>query len=98
MDAPVSLHSLDELRQHVLRTLCAQENLIVEQFSLQETVLMRRGVCCGRQFALFGPRSVRLGAVWAADRNDLYYYDARGERYRKERITGSITSLNSEAA
>ena len=52
--------------------------------------LVRRGECCGRQFTLFGPRSVRLGAVWAADRNDLYFYDARGERFRKERMAGPL--------
>jgi len=96
-DAPVALQSLPELREYVLRTLCAQENLIVEQFSLQESALMRRGVCCGRQFALFGPRSVRLGAVWAADRNDLYFYDARGERFRKERLAGAITARQDAA-
>jgi hypothetical protein len=89
-DAPVSIHSPVELRAHILRTLCERENLIVEQYALQETALIRRGECCGRQFTLFGPRSVRLGAVWAADRNDLYFYDARGERFRKERLAGAL--------
>lgn len=90
MDAPVQISSLPDLRRHVLRVLCGHENLIEEQFALRESLLMRRGRCCGRQFLLEGPRSVRLGAVWAADRNDLYFYNARGERFRKERLSGGI--------
>jgi hypothetical protein len=96
-DASVQIQSLADLRRHVLEVLCQRENLIVEQFSLQESLLMRRGQCCGRQFVLQGPRSVRLGAVWAADRNVVYYYDAAGERFRKERIDGDV-SRGSEAA
>ena len=96
-DAPVHIQSLAELRDYVHRVLCDHENLIAEQFVLQELALTRRGRCCGRQFLLQGPRSVRLGAVWASDQNELYYYDARGERFRKERLPGSI-AFNHEAA
>lgn len=91
-DGPVRIQSLADLRDYVLQTLCAHENLIPEQFTLQESTLIRRGISCGRQFLLQGPRSVRLGAVWAGDRNDLYFYDARGERFRKERIAGAALS------
>lgn len=91
------IRSLADLRRHVLNVLCERENLIVDQFTLQESSLMRRGENCGRQFTLFGPRSIRLGAVWAADRNDLYFYDACGERFHKERLSGEI-STSSEAA
>ena len=90
MDEPVQLQSLNDLRTYVLQTLCEHENLIVDQYRLQESVLVRRGTACGRQFILNGPRSVRLGAVWACDRNDLYFYDARGERFRKERLARMI--------
>ncbi len=90
MNAQEPLRSLADLRRYVQQVLCERENLIVEQFTLQETVLSRRGQVCGRQFTLFGPRSVRLGAVWAADRNDLYFYDACGERFRKERLAGEF--------
>jgi hypothetical protein len=34
---------------------------------------------------------VRLGAIWAADRNILYFYDARGERYLKLELKEPIT-------
>ena len=97
-DAPAPIQSLDDLRDYVLRTLCGHENLIVEQFALQELALMRKGVCCGRQFLLQGPRSVRLGAVWNADKHDLYFYDACGERFRKERAPISGTLMTSQSS
>lgn len=97
LDAPVHIQTLAELRDYVHRTLCDHESLIAEQFCLQELALMRKGRCCGRQFLLQGPRSVRLGAVWASDQNELYYYDARGERFRKERLCGSV-AIGQEAA
>jgi hypothetical protein len=96
-DVPVQLESLADLRRHVLEVLCERENLIVEQFTLQESALVRRGQSCGRQFTLYGPRSIRLGAVWAADRNDLYFYDACGERFRKERLAGEAALLHEAA-
>jgi len=96
-DAPVHIQTLAELRDYVHRVLCDHENLIAEQFRLQELSLMRRGRCCGRQFLLQGPRSVRLGAVWASDQNELFCYNARGERFLKERLPGTI-AVNQEAA
>ena len=77
------VHSLDDLRCFVHQTLCEKENLLPDQFSIAELPLQQRGAPCGMQFTLQGPRSVRLGAVWAAERNQVYFYDARGERYLK---------------
>jgi hypothetical protein len=31
-----------------------------------------------------------LGAIWAADRNVVYLYDARGTRYAKLRLTTQL--------
>ncbi|MEX0701223.1 MAG: hypothetical protein WD069_03930 [Planctomycetales bacterium] len=80
------LQSLDELRSYVHRTLCDKENLLADQFRMTEMVLTRRGRSCGLQFSLQGPRRVRLGAIWASERNELYFYDARGIRYLKVRL------------
>lgn len=77
------IRSLDDLRNYVHKTLCEKENLLPEQFSMTEMLLSRGGRDCGLQFSLVGPRSVRLGAIWASDPNMLYFYDARGERYLK---------------
>jgi hypothetical protein len=89
-DVPVQIQSLAELRHYVQEVLCERENLIIDQFMLQESPVVRRGESCGRQFTLYGPRSVRLGAVWDSNRNEIYFYDACGERFRKERLGTEI--------
>ena len=80
--------TVDTLRRYVHERLCRHENLVADQFALEVTPLVRKGNLCGLQFLLRGPRSVRLGAVWASDHNLLYLYDARGERFHKEQLAG----------
>jgi len=63
---------------------------VAEQFAMEAIPLTRMGCLCGMQFLLRGPRSVRLGAVWATDHNHLYFYDARGERFHKEKLTALV--------
>ena len=81
-----AIRSLDDLRQYVHRTLCERENLVNDQFSMSEMPLNRRGRNCGLQFSLHGPRNVRLGAIWASDQNQIYFYDTRGIRFLKVRL------------
>ena len=80
------IRNLADLRLYIHQTLCAKENLLADQFAMSEMKLVRRGRDCGLQFSLQGPRSVRLGAIWAADHNMIYFYDAQGERYAKVRL------------
>jgi len=75
-----------ELEQFVHQTLCQKENLIPEQFPIETRSLQRVEAFCGLEFTLYGPRQIRLGAVWAADANTLYFYDARGSRYETVRL------------
>lgn len=89
--------NLEQLRQFIHLTLCAKENLLADQFSITEMELIRRGRPCGMQFSLQGPRSVRLGAVWAADHNIVYCYDAKGERYLKLRLKHRIAVPTQDA-
>lgn len=91
------VNSLDELREYVHATLCAKENLVAEQFRMAEETLVSRDRLCGIQFSLRGLRSVRLGAIWTADQNCIYFYDARGDRYLKVKLTErfEITSRQS---
>lgn len=84
------LRTLDDLRTFIHKTLCQKENLLEEQFTMTEMQLMRRGRECGLQFSLHGPRSVRLGAIWASDHNVVYFYDARGERYLKLKLANRL--------
>jgi hypothetical protein len=76
-DAPVAdVHTLDDLRQFIHKTLCEKENLLADQFTMTEVRLTRQNEPCGLQISLRGPRNVRLGAIWAADRNVFSLYDA----------------------
>jgi hypothetical protein len=85
-----TIDSVAGLRSFIHATLCARENLLADQFSMLETPLVVCGAPCGLQFMIKGPRSVRLSAVWASDANVIYFYDARGERFLKVRVAGSI--------
>ena len=102
LESSAACRTLDELRREVHRRLCLREDLLEDQFELTEMPLVRRGRPCGRQFCLHGPRSVRLGAVWASDANILYLYDARGQRYEKiqltVRLTDATASMSAKAA
>lgn len=93
-----NIQSLNDLRQFIHKALCEKENLLEEQFTMSEMALRRRGRGCGLQFSINGPRSVRLGAIWASDSNMIYFYDARGERYAKVNLPNRIFMADEEAA
>ena len=84
------IFTLDDLRSYIHRELCQKENLLADQFTMTEMKLMRRSRECGLQFSLHGPRSVRLGAIWASDYNEIYFYDTQGCRYAKGRLRRRI--------
>jgi hypothetical protein len=90
LETSQAIESMTELRNFVHGTLCERENLVSEQFPMRETPLVLYGTPCGLQFTIKGPRSVRLSAVWASDSNTIYFYDARGERFLKVRLSGPI--------
>jgi hypothetical protein len=81
---------LDDLRRFIHRTLCQKENLLDNQYRTTEFRLIRGKRTCGLQFCLRGPRSVRLAAVWVADNNLIYLYDASGKRYSKLRLKNPV--------
>lgn len=86
-----AIRTLDDLRAFIHHTLCRRENILEDQFGLTETPLTRNGTRCGLQFCLQGPRSIRLEAIWVADRNLLYCYDARGIRFLKVQLRERLT-------
>ena len=96
-DSAAPVQTVEALCGYVHERLCQHENLVAEQFALEISTLKRLGALCGLQFLLRGPRSVRLGAVWASDHNLLYFYDARGERFQKEFLPFRI-ELEAEVA
>jgi hypothetical protein len=93
-----NVHTLDELRRFVHQTLCAKENLLVDQFAMTEVRLTNGSGPCGIQFCLRGPRNVCLGAIWAVDRNVVYLYDARGTRYAKLRLKNGLALMDQTRA
>lgn len=95
---PGELRTTNDLRQFIHETLCEKESLVLGQFRLSEMELTKRGRFCGIQFLLHGPRSVRLGAVWAAETNVIYLYDASGRRFEKVRLRQQITVSGKSAA
>jgi len=80
------VHTLDGLRQFIHKTQCEKENLLADRFRTTEVLLTRGNGSCGLQFCVCGPRNVRLAAIWVADQNVVYLYEARGSRYAKLRL------------
>lgn len=92
------IRSMSDLRDFIHWSLCSKEELLSDQFHMTEMNLFRRGRECGLQFSLQGPRSVRLGAIWASDHNIIYFYDARGERYAKQKLKHRLLPADLPAA
>lgn len=86
-----SVGTLSELHAFVHAELCESENLLAEQFHTQRKALFIKEQLCGIEFSLQGLRSIRLGAIWAADQNVIYFYNARGERSLKVQLTKRLS-------
>ena len=87
MDAVISLSTLEELRGHVLRVLCAHDCLDAAQTPLQESLIRRRDKPCGLFFQVQGPRLVKAYAVWAGEENRILFYDSTGLRFAETRMS-----------
>ncbi|MEZ6066434.1 MAG: hypothetical protein R3B90_12170 [Planctomycetaceae bacterium] len=87
----LELKTLADLRNFIHIELCARENLLPEESRMHEMAIRREGELCGMQFFVHGPRLVRLSAVWAAEQNVVFLYDARGERYNRINLPSRIT-------
>ncbi|HEY3965135.1 MAG TPA: hypothetical protein VGM05_11340 [Planctomycetaceae bacterium] len=86
-----AIHTLDDLRRFVHKTLCSWANILEDQFGLNETPLTRGGRDCGLQFWIEGPRSMRLEAIWESERNSVYFFDAKGVRFLKSHLSERIS-------
>ena len=88
--ASAEVRTLDELRNFIHIALCRKENLLEHHFPMSELELKRNGDCCGVQFVLHGPRSVKLSAVWDRMRNEVLLYDVVGKRFGKVRLANQV--------
>ncbi len=93
MDAVVALPTLDELRRHVLATLCAHDHLDPNQTPLLQALVKRRDRPCGLFFQAQGPRLLRTYAVWAGEENRILFYDSAGARFAEIRLSDAPDPL-----
>ncbi len=97
MQAVVSLPTLDELRGHVLATLCAHDHLDPAQTPLYQAVITRRGRPCGLFFQVQGPRMLKTYAVWAGEEDRILFYDSGGMRFAECRLSEAPDPLKVDA-
>jgi hypothetical protein len=98
MDALIlSLPTLNDLRSHVLDTLCAHDGLDPTQTRLDQAMILQRGKPCGLFFHLSGPRLLRTSAVWAGPEDRIFFYDSTGQRYKETRLTDAPDPMDPAA-
>ena len=83
------IHSFEEIRRYVLETLSSFELLKPHSSQLTLRALTRNQEICGVYFCLYGPRAVRLTAIWETDANTILFYGACGERVQKTHLLAS---------
>lgn len=82
------INNLSQLRNFIHEKLCEHEYLEPGVFPMTERILTRAGKACGIYFSLFGPRSVRLNAIWENETNTILFYGSNGERFGKMQLVG----------
>jgi hypothetical protein len=87
MHAVLSLPTLEDLRRHVLQTLCAHDQLDPTQTPLRQALIKRSGRACGLFFQVQGPRLLRNYAVWAGEEDRILFYDSTGLRFGETRLS-----------
>ena len=83
-----TISSIDKLKRFVAEKLCAQNDFEVGVFPITDRPLFRSGKACGIYFCLFGPRSVRINAIWESKNNTILFYGSGGEKVEKVKILG----------
>lgn len=86
MQDPTQINNIQQLRNFVSYTLCKQNDLEEGIFQITERVLTRAQNVCGVLFCLYGPRSVKLTAVWEKEGNSILFYGSTGERFQKTEL------------
>lgn len=73
---------LHHLRTQIQLTLCEKDQLDPAAHRMTEALLRKRDAPCGVLFCVFGPRNVRLTAVWDFASERVLFYDSAGQRFR----------------
>ena len=73
-------NDFESVREFVRDELCEKNELEKDAFQMSERLLTRNGKPCGFYFCIYGPRSVRLTAVWDLNKGAILFYDSLGRR------------------
>ncbi len=85
-----SIKTIEELQNYVYSTLCNDHELLTDAFPTSETAIRRaNGDVCGMMFCVHGPRTVNFTAIWEKQKNRVFFYGPRGERYRQTTLDES---------
>jgi len=85
-----SIKTIDELQKYVYATLCSDHELLTDAFPTTETAIRKNnGDVCGMMFCVHGPRTVNFTAIWEKQKNRVFFYGPRGERYRQTTLDDS---------
>ena len=87
MNSVVCLPTFEDLRRHVLLTLCNHDHLDPDLTPINQTLILRRGKPCGLFFQIQGPRMLKTYAVWAGEENRILFYDCTGARFAEIRLS-----------
>lgn len=91
-----SIKTLDELQKYVYATLCSDHELLNDAFPTTESAIRKNnGDVCGMMFCVHGPRAVNFTAIWEKQKNRVFFYGPRGERYRQTTLDDSPLELES---
>jgi hypothetical protein len=93
----LSLPTYDDLRQHVLRTLCKHDQLDPEQTPFFQGLITRAGQPCGLFFQVQGPRHVSTYALWTGEENRILFYDGTGQRFAETKLSDAPDPLRAAA-
>lgn len=76
----VATETFDVVKEFVRGELCENNQLEKDAFQMSERLLTRQGKPVGFYFCIYGPRSVRLTAVWDLHSGIVLFYDSLGRR------------------
>lgn len=80
------LDNLEDIRQYVYSTLCKHSQLELGAYQMTEMTLLRGHRPCGVYFCVYGPRKMKLTAIWDTERNQVLFYDSAGDRFQKTQL------------
>lgn len=91
--SPEAICDLRDLRNYVHGKICDHNQLEFGAFHMTERLLTRAGRPCGILFCVHGPRSVKLTAIWEAERNTVLFYGSSGQRLDRAHLPATTTTL-----